>query len=63
MIHRTTRRTYEVSIKTQYWPAESIFIEASTAKEAIAKARRTARIEEWFDPRIEGRVIYTVVKA
>jgi hypothetical protein len=54
--------TYEVSIKTQYAQADSVFIEAATAKDAISKARRTARLEGWFCLRNDGRVTYTVVK-
>jgi flavin-binding protein dodecin len=54
-------KTYEVSIKTQYHPAESVFIEAATAKEAISKARRTARNQGWFDVRNDGRVTYSIV--
>jgi hypothetical protein len=56
-------KTYEIRIQTQYWPAESVFIEAATAKEAISKARRTARIEHWFDHRNDGRVTFTNVSA
>jgi len=52
------RKEYEIEIKTQYHPAESIWIEASTAKEAISAARRKARIEGWFDRRNDGRVTF-----
>lgn len=51
-------KTYEVVIKTQFAPADSVWIFAATAKEAISKARRTARIEGWFDVRNDGRVVY-----
>ena len=54
-------KTYEVSIKTQYRAAESVFIDAETAKAAISKARRTARNEGWFDLRNDGRVTYTII--
>jgi hypothetical protein len=52
-------KEYEVSIKTQYRPAESVWIRADNAKEAISKARRTARLEGWFDLRNDGRVTYS----
>jgi len=52
-------KTYEISIKTQYHPAESVFIEAASAKEAVSKARRTARLQGWFSIHNDGRVTYS----
>lgn len=54
-------KEYEVSIKTQYSPASSIWVLASSAKSAISQARRTARIEMWFDKRNDGRVTFKTV--
>jgi hypothetical protein len=51
-------KEYEIEIKTQYAPASSIWVRAATAKEAISSARRTARIEGWFDRRNDGRVTF-----
>lgn len=53
------RRTYQVTIKTQYHPAENIYVEANSAKQAISDTRRKARFEGWFDRRIDGRVTYS----
>lgn len=51
-------KEYQIEIKTQYHPAESVWIKAATAKEAISIARRTARNEGWFDRRNDGRVTF-----
>lgn len=51
-------KEYEVIIKTEYRGAESIWIYADTAAAAISKARRTARLEGWFDLRNDGKVIF-----
>ena len=50
-------QTYQVTIKTQYHPAEAIYVEAETAADAISKTRRKARNEGWFDIRNDGKVI------
>jgi hypothetical protein len=54
-------KEYEISIKTEFHPAESIWIRARNAKEAISLARRKARDEYWFDRRNDGKVTYRVV--
>lgn len=54
--------TFQVTIKTQYYPAEAIYVEASTAAEAISKTRRKARNEGWFDIRNDGKVTYKATK-
>lgn len=56
-------REYEVKIKTQYQAAESIWVSARNAKEAVSLARRRARIEDWFNLRNDGRVTFTAVTA
>ena len=55
-------QTYQVTIKTQYHPAEAIYVEAETAADAISKTRRKARNEGWFDIRNDGKVIYKATK-
>jgi len=50
--------TFQVTIKTQYHPAEAIYVEAATAAEAVSKTRRKARLEGWFDIRNDGKVTY-----
>lgn len=55
-------QTYQVTIKTQYHPAENVYVEAKTAAEAISKTRRKARLEGWFDVRNDGRVTYTATR-
>lgn len=52
-------REYEVKIKTQYRAAESIWVSARNAKEAVSLARRRARIEDWFCTKNDGRVTFT----
>jgi hypothetical protein len=54
-------KEYEVSIKTQYAPAESVWIYAATAKDAVSKARRIARNEQWFCLRNDGRVTFKAI--
>jgi hypothetical protein len=58
-VSRPAYREYEVSIKTQYHPAESIWIKARSAKDAVSQARRKARIEDWFCLKNDGRVTFT----
>jgi len=54
--------TFQVTIKTQYHPAEAIYVEAVTATEAVSKTRRKAKLEGWFDRRNDGRVEYKATK-
>ena len=56
-------KEYEVRIKTQYQAAESIWVNARNAREAVKLARRRARIEDWFNLRNDGRVTFTAVVA
>jgi len=52
-------KTYQVTIKTQYSnQADSIYVQAANAAEAIATARRKARLEGWFCLRNDGKVTY-----
>jgi hypothetical protein len=51
-------KEYEVQIKTQYHPAESIWIYASSKAEAAKIARRKAKNEGWFDRRNDGYVSF-----
>lgn len=54
--------TYQVMIKTQYHPAEAIYVQALTAAEAVSTARRKARLEGWFDIRNDGKVTYKATR-
>lgn len=58
-VSRPAYKEYEVSIKTQYHPAESVWVKAKTAKDAVSQARRKARIEDWFCLKNDGRVTFT----
>lgn len=58
-VSRPAYKEYEVSIKTQYQAAESIWVKAKTAKDAVSQARRKARIEDWFCLKNDGRVTFT----
>ena len=54
-------KEYEVQIKTQYHPVESIWIYANSKGEAVKYARRKAKLEGWFDRRNDGYVSFKAI--